>query len=53
MVKNVYQWFPTTKIASQNVLFCRQHKDIYFTVIEEERNKVFIFKLDSENFDYF
>ena len=40
---------------TSNVLFCPQHKDNQFTVIEEDRNpKIFIFKkLESENFDFF
>ena len=45
MAENVEMHFPKSKLTSSNVLFCPQHKDNEFTVIEEERNqKIFTFK---------
>ena len=51
MEENVNQCIP--KMASSNVLFYLQPKDIQFTVIEEGRNQnIFTFKrLESENCD--
>ncbi len=55
MVKNVDPCLSELEVTSSDVLFCSQHKDIQFTVTEDERNqKIFTFqKLKSENLDTF
>ncbi len=54
MVKDVFSVSPKLKVTSSNVLFCPQHKDIQFTVTEDERNqKMFTFEKLKSEFEHF